>query len=444
LFGRWRAPERPIADKSGVALWRNWAGNQSADVDVRHPRGVDEIRAAVASGRRVKPIGSGHSFTAIGRPADLQLRLDRHAGLVAIDRDAGTVTVEAGLTLHRLNQLLEQAGLAMTNLGDIDRQTVAGAISTGTHGTGARYGGLATQVVALELVIADGSVLSCSDVENPEVFRSARVGLGALGVVTTVTLRVEPLFALRAVEVPMPLGDVLDRFDELADGTDHFEFYWFPHTEKTLTKRNTRCGVDQLEPLSRWRAWWDDELLANTAFGAVVAAGRVAPRLVRPLNRFAGSALGARTFTDVSHRVFTSPRRVRFVEMEYAIPRAAAVDVVREVRAAIERHDWRVAFPIEVRVAAADDIPLSTASGRPSAYVAVHMPVGVDHEPYFRAVEAIAGEVAGRPHWAKIHYLRRDVLAARYDHFEEFAAVRDKLDPTRVFANAYLDRVLGA
>ncbi len=196
--------------------------------------------------------------------------------------------------------------------------------------------------------------------------------------------------------------------------------------------------------MPRWRAFWDDEFLANAAFGAVVAAGRRVPSLVEPLSRFAGSALGARTFTDVSHKVFVSPRRVRFVEMEYAIPRADAIDVVREIKATIERRGWRVAFPIEVRVAAADDIALSTACGRDSAYVAVHMPAGTDHEPYFRAVEAIAGQVAGRPHWGKINYLDRSALAARYPAFEKFIEVRDRLDPSRMFANAYLDRVLGA
>ena len=424
--------------------WTNWAGNQSACTRVVHPRGATQISQAVSSAPRVKVAGSGHSFTDIARPLDLQLILDRHADVVRIDAEAATVTVQAGMTLRRLNALLELGGLAMTNLGDIDAQTVAGAISTGTHGTGARYGGLATQVIGLDLVTADGSVLTCSATENADVFRLARVGLGALGVLSSVTLRVEPLFALYAEEAPMPLGDVLDRFDEFADGTDHFEFYWFPHTEKTLTKRNTRVSIDDLDPLPSWRARWDDEILANSVFGAVVAGGRRVPALVPAMNRFAGSALGARTFTDVSHRVFVSPRRVRFLEMEYAVPRAAAVDVVREVKASIDRFGWRVAFPIEVRVAAADDIALSTACGRDTAYVAVHVPVGTDPEPYFRAVEAIAGQVAGRPHWGKLHYLDHSTLAERYDGFDAFTELRDQLDPTRVFTNAYLDRVLGA
>ena len=424
--------------------WTNWAGTQLANAEIIHPVGTGAISQAVTGARRVKPIGAGHSFTGIGRPEGTQLVFDRHAGLVSIDVAAGLVTVQAGMTLRRLNALLEQAGLSMTNLGDIDAQTVAGALSTGTHGTGARYGGLATQLRGFELVLADGSVLSCSEQENAEIFRIGRVGLGALGVLSTVTLQVEPLFALTADEAPMALSDVLTRFDELADGTDHFEFYWFPHTERTLVKRNNRGLASPLDPLPRWRAWWDDEFLSNSVFGAVVAGGRREPRLVRPLSQLAAHALGRRTFTDVSHRVFVSARRVRFVEMEYALPRAAAVDVVTEIKATIERRGWRIAFPIEVRVAAADDIALSTASGRDSAYVAVHMPVGTDHEPYFRAVEAIAGQVGGRPHWGKLHYLERDTLAARYPGFDRFIELRERLDPGRVFTNAYLDSVLGA
>jgi L-gulonolactone oxidase len=429
--------------------WRNWAGNQTAaGVSVVEPRGTEEIVAAVrraaADGRRVKPIGTGHSFTAIGRPEDVQLRLDRHDGVLRIDTDAHLVTVQSGMPLHRLNQVLADAGFAMTNLGDIDRQTIAGATSTGTHGTGARFGGIATQIRELELVLADGTRLTCSAAENPEVFRVARVGLGALGVIASVTLAVEPAFGLRVQEGSMPLDEVLDRFDELADGHDHFEFFWFPHTGSTLVKRNDRVPLDAgLEPLSGLRHWWDDEFLSNTVFGATVALGRRVPALVPPINRVSARALGARAYTDRSHRVFVSSRRVRFTELEYAVPRAAAHDLVRGVQRAIERNGWRVAFPVEVRVARADDIPLSTAFGRETAYVAVHQPVGVDPEPYFRAVEAVAADLDGRPHWGKLHWLGVDDVRKRYPELDAFLAVRDRLDPEGRFANAYLDRVLG-
>jgi FAD-linked oxidoreductase len=431
-----------------VADWRNWAGNQAATgIEVVRPAGADAIAAAVtsaaAAGRRVRPIGSGHSFTAIGRPEDVQMAFDRHAGLVGVDA-AGLVTVQAGMTLHRLNAELAARGWALTNLGDVDRQTVAGALATGTHGTGARFGGLATQVHALELVLADGTLLRCSPTEHPDVRAAARIGLGALGVVSTVTLRAEPAFALRAEEAPGRLPELLDGFAEFMTSTDHVEFYWFPHTDRCLTKRNTRVPLaDGLAPLPRWRAFWDDEVLANAAFAAVVATGSRLPGLVPSLARFSAGALGARTATDLSHRIFVSRRRVRFREMEYAVPREAAAAVLAELRRAVEASDWRIPFPVEVRVAAADDIPLSTAFGRDSAYIAVHVPARSDPGPYFQRLEAIAGEVGGRPHWGKLHSLDAAALAARYPCFGEFTALRDRLDPAGVFGNGYLDRVLG-
>ncbi|MGX5655835.1 D-arabinono-1,4-lactone oxidase [Geodermatophilus nigrescens] len=427
--------------------WRNWAGNQRADgltvVSPPDAGGIaDAVRAAAAAGRRVTALGSGHSFSGIGRPEDVALRLDRHAGLVDVD-DAGLATVRAGTPLHRLDAELAARGWALTNLGDIDRQTVAGALSTGTHGTGARFGGLATQVRALELVTADGEVLRCSPGEHPDVLSAARVGLGALGVLSTVTLQAVPAFALRADEGPARLPDLLERFDEVMTATDHVEFYWFPHTDRCLLKRNTRVPLDELAPLSRARALWDDEVLANAGLAAVVAAGRRVPALVPPLARFSARALGARTWTDAAHRVFVSRRRVRFREMEYAVPRAAAPEVLAELRRVVDAGPHRVAFPVEVRVAAADDVPLSTASGRDTAYVAVHVPARTEPGAYFRAFEAIAGAAGGRPHWGKEHGLDAAALAGRYPRFGEFTALRARLDPAGVFANAHLDRVLG-
>jgi FAD/FMN-containing dehydrogenase len=276
------------------------------------------------------------------------------------------------------------------------------------------------------------------------VFSAARVGLGALGVVTAVTLQAVPAFALQAVEGPGTLTDALEGFDELMNSTDHVEFYWFPHTDVTLLKCNTRVRLeDGLAPLPRWRAVWDDEILANGAFAGVVAAGRRMPALVPPLARMSVKALGARTWTDQSHRVFVSRRRVRFLEMEYAISRADAAAVLAELRRVHEANDWRAAFPVEVRIAAADDIPLSTASGRDSAYIAAHVPAGTDPGPWFSALESIAGEVGGRPHWGKLHGLDAEVLRARYPRFGEFVTLRDRLDPGGVLSNAYLDRVLG-
>lgn len=433
------------------SAWSNWARNQSASPrEVAHPAGADEVAAIVAraseKGGRVRPIGSGHSFTAVGRPDGpaTQLVLDRCADLIALDAASGLVSVGAGMTLRRLNRLLAEAGLAMANLGDIEEQTIAGALATGTHGTGARFGGLATQVRAFELVLGDGSVVTCSAAERPELFAAARVGLGAVGVVTSVTLQAVPLFALRAEEGSARLGELLDGFDEFFDGVDHAEFYWFPHTDRTLTKRNTRVPLaDGLDPLPRLRGWFDDEFLSNSVFGLVVATGRRLPGTIEPVARLTSRALGPRTYTDLSYRVFTSPRRVRFKEMEYAVPREELAGVVRELAAAVERSGLRISFPVEVRVAAADEVWLSTAFGRPTGYVAVHVDHRTPHEEYFAMVEKIMVAAGGRPHWGKLHTLDAAALRGLYPRFDDFLAVRAQADPAGVFANDYLDRVLG-
>ncbi|MDR7312818.1 L-gulonolactone oxidase [Nocardioides luteus] len=435
-----------------MAEWQNWAGNQRNDaVEVLVPRDEEELAAVVVAategGRRVKPIGAGHSFTAIGSPVDIQVSLDRISGIVRADATTGLVTVRGGTRLKVLNRALEALGLSMTNLGDIEEQSISGAISTGTHGTGARFGGLATQVRGLRLLLADGSVVSCSPAENPEIFDLARVGLGALGIIVEVTLQTEPLFALHAREGNGELAEVMASFEEHASGTDHFELYWFPHTTRVLTKHNTRRPLPEtpLSPVGRVRGWFDDELLSNQALGATVGLGLRVPGLVRPLARFAASALSPREFTDISYRVFTSQRKVRFVESEYAVPRAAGMEVLGELQRAVEASSWNISFPVEVRVAAADDIPLSTGFERENVYIAIHTaPTSPWRADYFAAFERIATEAGGRPHWGKMHTLSASDLASRYPRLDDFITLRDKLDPTRTFTNPYLTQVLGS
>jgi L-gulono-1,4-lactone dehydrogenase len=433
-----------VANASG---WRNWAGNQTmTPVAVEHPASTeqvaDAVRRAAARGRRVKAVGSGHSFTGIALTDGVLLDLSRLDRLVSVDIATSQITVQAGMPLHRLNAVLAEHGLGLTNMGDIDRQTLAGALSTGTHGTGRLSGGFAAQVAGLELVLADGSVVTCSADERPDLFSAARLGLGALGVLTAVTLQAEPAFLLRADERPEPLDDVLDGFEELVAAHDHTEFYWFPHTATALVKRNDRVP-GPAEPLSTARRVVEDEVLTNGVFGLTCRVGRRAPRTVPVLNRVAARALSPRTYTDAAPSVFVSPRRVRFRETEWAVPRAELPGVMRELRDLPERLGLQISFPVEVRVCPADDVPLSTASGRDSAYVAAHAFVGTPHEQWFRAVSDVAKAVGGRPHWGKEHDLTADELRPRYPRFDEFVALRDELDPVGVFANAYLDRVLG-
>ncbi|WP_327378333.1 FAD-binding protein [Streptomyces sp. NBC_01216] len=430
--------------------WRNWAGNvTSRPVREVSPASAEELAEAVTKaagdGLRVKSVGTGHSFTAIAATDGLLIRPHLLAGIRRIDREAMTVTVESGTPLERLNAALAREGLSLTNMGDIMAQTVAGATSTGTHGTGRDSASLAAQIRELELVTADGRVLTCSEQGNDEeraLFAAARIGLGALGVITALTFAVEPLFLLNAREEPMAFDRVTSEFDALHAENEHFEFYWFPHTDNCNTKRNNR-SAGPAAPTGRFSGWIEDEFLSNGVFQLACSLGRAVPPVIPSVAKISSRALSARTYTDIPYKVFTSPRRVRFMEMEYALPREAAVSALREVKAMIERSPLKVSFPVEVRTAPADDIPLSTASGRETAYVAVHLYKGTPHRAYFTAVERIMTAHGGRPHWGKVHTRDAGHLAEVYPRFAEFTALRDRLDPDRLFANDYLRRVLG-
>ena len=430
------------------ATWRNWAGNQSATPRrVLTPRSAaevsDAVRQAEEQGLTVRMAGSGHSFTPAAVTHGVLLLPGGLRTVRSVDPEAGLVTAEAGCPLWLLNETLLGRGLALANLGDIAEQTVAGAIQTGTHGTGRDTGGIAAQVAALELVLAGGEVVTCSAAERPELLSAAAVGLGALGIVTAVTFRTVPGFLLEAREEPMRWAEVLGRLDELTGENEHFEFYWFPHTENCLTKRNnTVPGPDR--PLDPARRWLDDEFLSNTVFGLTCRLGHRIPALIRPVNRVAARALGARSYVDASHRVYTSPRRVRFKEQEYAIGREHLAAALAELRGLFARSDWRISFPIEVRVSPGDDLWLSTAHGRDTAYIAIHVFHASGHEEYFREVEAVLTAVGGRPHWGKLHTRDATYLSRVYPKFAQFVALRDKLDPGRLFGSGYTRQVLGS
>lgn len=429
--------------------WHNWCGLETArPTAVQAPRDVDEVvaavRAARADGTTAKMVGTGHSFTAIAAPEHVMLRPQRLSGIVSVDSAALTVTAWAGTPLRVFNHELEGLGLSLHNMGDIAEQTLAGAVSTGTHGSGGRTAGIAAQLAALELVTGTGEVLRASPNENPDVFDAARVGLGALGVLTTLTFRVEPMFGLRAHERPISWDEGTATLLDLADHHDHVDAYWFPHTDRMLMKLNDRLpDPGEVRPLPRWRGMLEDELLANCLFGGINRLGGSIPRAVPMLNRLSARTLTERSYSDLAHRVFTSPRRVRFKELEYTVPLEAGVAALTEARRAVEASDWRISFPVEIRTARAEDAWLSPAYGRDSMHLSFHTWVGVDHVPYFRAVERILRDHGGRPHWGKLHSRTVDDLAPDYPRFGDFLAVRDRLDPDRVFDNAHLRRVLG-
>lgn len=432
-----------------MTAWVNWAGNVTArPAELVRASSVEQVVAAVVGagrdGRVVRPLGTGHSFTPLVATGGVLIALDGLRGVTGVDTATGRVRVAAGTPLHELNPALQSLGLALPNLGDIDRQTISGAVATGTHGTGTRRQGLSAAVCGLTLILADGSVVRCSAGEERDLFEAARLGLGALGVVTEVELACVPAFRLHAREGGESLSALLPRLQEEADAHDHLDLHWFPHTDRVLLKRNDRVGPGEgPPPLPRWRARLDDDLLANRLYEGICRAASHRPSVVPRLNQVTSRVLGAREFADDSWKVFCSARSVRFVESEYAVPRYAVEDVLTELRAWFARTREPVLIPVEVRFTGPDDVWLSTAHERENAYVAVHQYHRLDARPLIDAFEAIVAQHEGRPHWGKVHSLGADRLATLYPRFEEFRAVRDRVDPRRRFTNDHLRHLLG-
>lgn len=429
--------------------WQNWARTVTV-----HPQRVEfpsstaavqrAVTAAATRGLQIKAVGAGHSFTAIAAAPGVLLDLSDLTGLVSADRERGRVSLRAGTRLHQIPQLLAPYGLAMPNLGDIDRQSLAGAISTGTHGTGARFGGIATQVTGATLVTADGELLIVDEDHDRGLLPAVALGLGALGILVEVTLQCVPAFLLHAVEVPEDLGEVLGSLDARVAASDHFEFYWFPHTDRAMTKSNARLPESAVRhPLPRVGKWVDDVLVGNALHQVACTVARTLPPAIPAISRASVRLWGDREFTDVSHRVFTTERSVRFREMEYALPAENVRPAFEALRAVVEENGWRISFPVEVRFAARDELWLSTAHGRESGYIAVHRYWREDPTEYFEAAEQIMLAFGGRPHWGKMHTLDAAALRERYPRFDDFVALRDRLDPARTFQNPYLSRVLG-
>jgi L-gulono-1,4-lactone dehydrogenase len=391
----------------------------------------------VAAARRVKVAGAGHSFTDIACTDGVMVDLSRMTRVLSVEGDE--VTVEAGITLRELGPQLAERGLALENQGDVDPQTVAGAISTATHGTGGRFANMSSQVTRLRVVTGAGEVVELTEGDD---LLAGRVSLGALGAISAVTLRCVPAFTVHRIDEPRPLDDVLPRLDELVDANDHFELFVFPYTRTALTLTSQRTDREARPPGAA-RVLLRDVLLENAALEAACRLGRRVPAAIPRVNRALVGAMSRAEHLDQSHRVYANRRTVRFTEMEYAVPRESTAEAVERVLALVERRRLPIGFPIEVRVVAPDDALLSTAYGRPTGYVAVHQYRGMEFESYFRAVEAIMDEYDGRPHWGKRHYQSAATLRPRYPGWERFLAVRERLDPERRFENEYLWRVLG-
>jgi L-gulonolactone oxidase len=420
-------------------VWRNWAGDQVCRPARQvAPRTEEELVEALAGAARARVVGSGHSFSEIALTDGVQISLSRFDRVLDSDSSSGLVRTQAGIRLHELGIELARRGLAMENLGDVDAQTLAGALATGTHGTGVGFQNLSSRVAAMRLVTGGGPV-ECSDDDE---LRAARVSLGALGVATEVSLRCQPLYTLRRTDERRPITETLDRLQELATERERFEFFAFPYARWALW-RTTEQTSEKPNPPGRVESFVTDVVLENGVFGLACMVGRLVHPLIPPIDRLLGRLASGGTRVDRSARIYANPRLVHFTEMEYALPRAVAAEAVRSVFELIERERLPVLFPLEVRFGAPDDAFLSPGAGRDSCYIAVHMYRGMDYEPYFRAVEEIMKGHGGRPHWGKRHFRTADELSGLYPDWGRFQVVRDRLDPRRVFSNGYTDRVLG-
>ncbi|WP_342318296.1 D-arabinono-1,4-lactone oxidase [Corynebacterium mayonis] len=430
--------------------FRNWSGSVlTHPSDFHYPRTIAEVSSLVSAVPNIRPFGSAHSFSPCAAGEHHMLSLDNLNGVVKVDRERKRVRFLAGTRLHQVPKLLAPFGLALANQGDINTQSLAGAISTSTHGTGIAWTGFAGTVTGLSLVDAHGQLREYSIDTDPDLLRLVTVSLGALGVIVEVEMQCVDAFDLLAVEATADIDEVLDTWEQRTRAVDHFEAFWFPHTDKAMVKNNTRLRPAEPAPggepkkRSRMTRIIEEEIVGNGAFAASLAVSRAFPKTTGFFNGVAVGAMGANTYRCPAHEVFATPRRVRFHEMEFAVPLADGPSTVRRIRTEIDRRGWLIPFPLELRTTAADDIALSTSTGRESMYIAFHVPRAMNPQTYFPIVEAILREAGGRPHWGKMHTMTGEDLAPLYPRFDEFCALRAEMDPQRRFSSDYLRSLFG-
>jgi L-gulono-1,4-lactone dehydrogenase len=427
--------------------WTNWSRDQHcAPAQIARPTSEDELAQVVAQaaarGLRLRAAGAGHSFTDAACTDGLLVQTSGLQRVISADPESGLVTLEAGITLHQLGPLNAARRLALENQGDIDTQSVAGALATATHGTGARFGNLSTRVAGMRLVTASGEVVELTRESDPEGLLAARVSVGALGIASQITLECVPLYTLTRLDKPLALHDTLERLDEHVDTNDHFEFFLWPYTRMAMTRSTMRSDAAP-DPTPKWRRALQEQFVENNVLGAICRSGRRFPRQVPRLNRMMATALSESRVQDHAYKVYAGIRNVRFTETEYAIPRAHARAALERSMELVERRRLPILFPFEVRFAAGDDAFLSTAHGRDTCYIAAHQYTGMEFESFFRGFEEIMNDYDGRPHWGKRHYQTAATLRERYPDWDRFQAVRARLDPDGVFTNDYTRRVLG-
>lgn len=416
--------------------WSNWSGSVRARPEtIARPKTEAELAALVAAARKLRVAGAGHSFTPLCETDGVLVSLSEMDGALEVSADRQRVWAPAGWSLARLTEALWARGLSLINQGDVNPQALAGAIATGTHGTGEKLGSLSTAARAFRLVQADGAIITCSAAENPDLYQAQRLGLGLLGIVTRIEIDVVPAYHLEETLTAMPLDAIAEQWDELAAANRHVEFWVFPHGGKALLKR-----LNPAPPEGELKQTTDVDESDFRLYCDVCAAMPWLTALPQPY--LVGPRLNHRR-VGPAYRIFPSDRTVRFEEMEYEVPRAAGFAALREAMAHIQKKRMAVTFPFEFRTVAADDIWLSPMHAGASASISMHQYAKMPWQGAFVAIEPIFRAHAGRPHWAKRHTLTRADVDALYPNAERFRAVRAAHDPGGKFLNPHLAALFG-
>ena len=414
-----------------MPTWTNWSGGVTASPrTIAAPRDEGALSRLLQSSARARIVGAGHSFTPLCSTEDVLIRLDAMEGDLIIAPDRRSVSAPAGWSLKRLTEAMWAHGLSLPNQGDVNPQSLAGALATGTHGTGATLGCLSTFARAFRFLDANGDVRQCTPLIEPELFQAARISLGMLGVVTRIDVEAAPAFHLHETFDAMRMAVVRDAFLEWGARDHHVEFFVFPYADHALVKRLTPCPPS--EPPER------DTDMDEKAFRLLCDMCAAMPGRTGFLQRqFTPKRLSARR-SGPAYRIFPSERTVRFEEMEYALPRAAGLAALDEIMARVRTARMPVAFPMEVRLVAQDDIWLSPFHAAPSMTIAVHQYAKMAREPFFSEAEAILRAHGGRPHWGKRHTLTRADAEKLYPRWRDFVRVRASVDPNGTFLNPHL------
>jgi FAD-linked oxidoreductase len=431
--------------------WKNWARNIIFNVnEILYPETVEEVQLAVKTAlsrnNNLRVIGSGHSFTALGKTDEILIDLKKLTGIKHLNSTTNEVTAYGGTTLKTLGELLHEHGLAMENLGDIDLQTIAGAISTGTHGTGSDFGIIAAQVSRIVIVNGSGELITFDESKTSDLLDAVRVSLGLLGIIVEVTIKAIPSYILHYKVQKSTLDQVLLNIDSYIKNNRNFEFYAFPYSKfvQIKTMNLSKIPIEKVKIKNRCISnFFNDVILENYSFGLICRVVRLFPLSARMFSRMTANLISTFEKINFSHKVYPTKRLIRFYEMEYSLPVQNVEIVLLEILRGIEEYQFKVNFPVEVRFIKGDNSYLSPAYLEDRCFIAVHMYNGMNHQAYFSYCEKIFLKHKGRPHWGKIHNLNFDTLKNLYPMISEFKKIRDENDPKKIFINDYCKLLFG-